>query len=133
MKQSMNSPVMLQTTTTYLNDPCRIPPLPLLATDSWEQCCLPKEFWLKGHTKIASDYTETLPQDPRQWTRQDVAHWLHHVTTRHHLPEVQLDRFLMNGKALCLMTIDMFVQRVPLGGKLLYKDFQLRLSNVLYS
>ena len=38
------------------------------------------------------------------------------------------DRFLMNGKALCLMTMEMFCKRVPLGGKLLYKDFQLRLS-----
>ena len=38
----------------------------------------------------------------------------------------------MNGKALCLMTMEMFCQRVPLGGKMLYKDFQLRLSMALY-
>ncbi|XP_022239915.1 ETS-like protein pointed isoform X2 [Limulus polyphemus] len=74
-----------------------------------------------------------LPKDPRQWTREHVACWLQHVITRHQLPSVQLDRFLMNGKALCLMSMEMFVHRVPLGGKLLYKDFQLRLSTVLYS
>jgi len=51
----------------------------------------------------------------------------------HGLPAIDTDRFLMNGKALCLMTIDMFCQRVPLGGKMLYKDFQLRLSMAMYS
>ncbi|XP_035225655.1 ets DNA-binding protein pokkuri-like isoform X2 [Stegodyphus dumicola] len=74
-----------------------------------------------------------LPSDPRQWSREDVAKWIQYVTTTHRLPTVQLDRFLMNGKALCLMTMDMFVSRVPLGGKLLYKDFQLRLNRALYS
>ncbi|CAB4070324.1 EDL [Lepeophtheirus salmonis] len=41
--------------------------------------------------------------------------------------------FLMNGKALCLMSVAMFTYRVPLGGKLLYKDFQLRLSKAMYN
>lgn len=74
-----------------------------------------------------------LPKDPRHWSRDDVAVWLIHVMAQHSLPAVSADRFLMNGKALCLMTMEMFVQRVPLGGKLLYKDFQLRLSSVLYN
>ena len=30
------------------------------------------------------------------------------------------------------MTMEMFCQRVPLGGKMLYKDFQLRLSMAMY-
>ncbi|XP_042905919.1 protein C-ets-1 [Parasteatoda tepidariorum] len=74
-----------------------------------------------------------LPSDPRQWSREDVARWIESVISTHQLPKVQLERFLMNGKALCLMSIEMFVSRVPLGGKLLYKDFQLRLSRALYS
>jgi hypothetical protein len=41
-------------------------------------------------------------------------------------------RFLMNGKALCLMSLTMFTYRVPLGGKTLFKDFQIRLSNAMY-
>jgi len=52
---------------------------------------------------------------------------------QHGLPTIEPDRFHMNGKALCLMNVDMFVQRVPLGGKLLYKDFQIRLTQALYS
>ncbi|XP_045469206.1 transcription factor ETV6 [Harmonia axyridis] len=74
-----------------------------------------------------------LPKDPRQWTRDDVATWVKFLTSQHRLPEVPIGRFLMNGKALCLMTPSMFLDRVPLGGKLFYKDFQLRLSAYLYS
>jgi len=73
-----------------------------------------------------------LPSDPRCWLREDVQTWIRHLAAVHGLPAVQPDRFLMNGKALCLMTMEMFCQRVPLGGKMLYKDFQLRLSMALY-
>ncbi|XP_050302747.1 transcription factor ETV7 [Anthonomus grandis grandis] len=76
---------------------------------------------------------DNLPKDPRQWTREDVGQWLRHITTIHNLPEVPSSRFLMNGKALCLMSPSMFLSRVPLGGKLLYKDFQLRLCAAMYS
>ncbi|KAK9874237.1 hypothetical protein WA026_002589 [Henosepilachna vigintioctopunctata] len=78
-------------------------------------------------------HEDTLPKDPRQWTREDVAHWVKLLTSQHRLPEVSPSRFLMNGKALCLMTLSMFLDRVPLGGKLFYKDFQLRLCSTLYS
>ncbi|KAK7868506.1 hypothetical protein R5R35_001913 [Gryllus longicercus] len=74
-----------------------------------------------------------LPADPRSWTREDVATWLRHMASAHRLPHVPAERFLMNGKALCLMSMDMFLGRVPLGGKLLYKDFQLRLGRAMYS
>ncbi|XP_064468986.1 protein C-ets-1-like [Ornithodoros turicata] len=128
-----------------------------LRPDSWFQTQGPGEFQHRGLCKTLPDqwtpsghWTELgkkttsfgtsalqepqlLPRDPRQWTRDDVALWLLHVTSQHKLPAVSSDRFLMNGKALCLMSMDMFVQRVPLGGKLLYKDFQLRLSSALYS
>ncbi|KAG5899563.1 hypothetical protein JTB14_022894 [Gonioctena quinquepunctata] len=81
-------------------------------------------------TRMDEDH---LPRDPRQWTRDDVAQWVRQVTTVHNLPEVPSSRFLMNGKALCLMSPSMFLSRVPLGGKLLYKDFQLRLCAAMYS
>ncbi|KRT86097.1 hypothetical protein AMK59_2209 [Oryctes borbonicus] len=76
---------------------------------------------------------DQLPKDPRQWTRDHVVQWLNYVTEQHGLPKISPSRFLMNGKALCLMTPGMFLTRVPLGGKLLYKDFQLRLCAALYS
>lgn len=46
--------------------------------------------------------------------------------------DVSQNKFEMNGKALCLMTMDMFVQRVPTGGKLLYRDFRLRLYPAVF-
>ena len=39
----------------------------------------------------------------------------------------------MNGKGLSLMSVEMFSERVPLGGKLLYKDFKIRLAGSGYS
>jgi len=41
--------------------------------------------------------------------------------------QVDTDRFLMNGKALCLMNCSMFLYRVPRGGDRLHADFQRRL------
>lgn len=40
-------------------------------------------------------------------------------------------KFPMNGKALCLMTLDMYLTRVPVGGKMLYRDFRVRLARAL--
>ncbi|KAI4454829.1 ets [Holotrichia oblita] len=79
------------------------------------------------------EHEDSLPKDPRKWTREHVAQWLNFVTEQHGLPKIHSSRFLMNGKALCLMSPGMFLNRVPLGGKLLYKDFQLRLCTALYS
>lgn len=58
--------------------------------------------------------------------------WIEHTAARQGLPGVNPDRFLMNGKALCLMSLSMFTFRVPLGGKALYRDFQLRLGAAMY-
>lgn len=57
--------------------------------------------------------------------------WLETIRVHHNL-DIELDRFDMNGKALCLMNIDMFVKRVPVGGKLLYRDFRTRLYTAVY-
>ncbi|CAH1381871.1 hypothetical protein MTP99_005782 [Tenebrio molitor] len=89
----------------------------------------PTERWQRLNFE---EEEESLPKDPRQWTREHVAQWINLVTQQHGLPEVPSSRFLMNGKALCLMSLSMFLSRVPLGGKLLYKDFQLRLCAALY-
>lgn len=70
--------------------------------------------------------------DPRNWNRADVARWLTMMSYKHHIQELKPERFLMNGKGLCLMTVDMYLNRVPLGGKLLYRDFQIRLAKAMY-
>ena len=72
-----------------------------------------------------------LPWDPRTWSRAEVTRWVESVCSRHSLPLPSQDRFMMNGKAVCLMTAAMFCNRVPLGGKTLYRDFQIRLAKAL--
>ena len=47
----------------------------------------------------------------------------------YNVPDLDLDRFRMNGKALCLMRPEMFVYRVPSKGLTLYEDFQARFRN----
>ena len=73
-----------------------------------------------------------LPEDPRDWSRVEVCQWVTWLCSAHSLPAPDIERFLMNGKAVCLMTVGMFSTRVPLGGKLLYRDFQIRLAKALY-
>lgn len=41
------------------------------------------------------------------------------------------DKFPMNGKALCLMSLEMYLNRVPIGGKMLYRDFRVRLARAM--
>ena len=72
-----------------------------------------------------------LSPDPRCWTRQEVSAWVEWTLSSHNLPSPSVDRFLMNGKAVCLMSVQMFSNRVPLGGKLLYRDFQIRLAKAM--
>ena len=57
--------------------------------------------------------------------------WLNYVSTNHRLDPIDPTRFLMNGKALCLMTENMFLSRVPSGGKALFCDFQNRLNKAI--
>merc|ERR1711892_8164 len=85
-------------------------------------------------TFIQSKFVEhpNLPEDPRMWSRADVCDWVLWMCASHNLPHPNIERFLMNGKAVCLMNVSMFSTRVPLGGKLLYRDFQIRLANALY-
>ena len=86
-----------------------------------------------GNDAVSSNGLDPcLPKDPRLWNRDDVRSWANYLSLRHDLPEIASERFLMNGKALCLMNLNMFCYRVPLGGKLMFKDFQIRLSSAIY-
>lgn len=56
--------------------------------------------------------------------------WLGNIAQSEGLPLTTelAQKFPMNGKALCLMSLDMYLSRVPVGGKMLYKDFRIRLA-----
>ena len=99
--------------------------------------CVKRIFFVRNkRSQVKVAYQKTililfLFPDPRKWSRDEVRQWLIWMSARHSLP-LDPDRFQMNGKALCLMSLAMFAVRVPLGGKLLYKDFQLRLTSAFH-
>ncbi|XP_055387508.1 serine/threonine-protein kinase phg2 [Condylostylus longicornis] len=77
--------------------------------------------------------SDGLPIDPRDWTRADVWKWLVNLSISEGI-DVSPDlaqKFPMNGKALCLMSLDMYLSRVPIGGKMLYRDFRVRLAKAM--
>lgn len=70
--------------------------------------------------------------DPRNWTRQDVTLWILNLGRSEGVDAQHIaEKFKMNGKALCLMSVEMFLSRFPAGGKMLYRDFRLRLTRAL--
>jgi len=74
----------------------------------------------------------SLHKDPRSWSREDVSTWLVETVRRNSLPFVSPQSFKMNGKGLSMLTMEMFSARAPCGGKTLFKDFQIRLTEAIY-
>ncbi|XP_071955685.1 uncharacterized protein [Antedon mediterranea] len=70
-----------------------------------------------------------LPNDPRKWTPQDVAAWLHYMANSYSL-NIDYSYFRMNGRALCLMNLEGFQRRV-FNGKILFADFRERLRRTM--
>lgn len=62
------------------------------------------------------------------WTKWDVLEWLKWATERYNVRDVTADKFLMNGKGMCMLPLESFIFRVPRGGEALYQDFHKRLS-----
>lgn len=69
--------------------------------------------------------------DPRVWTKWEVLEWLKWATERYNVRDVSADKFLMNGKGMCMLSPEGFMFRVPRGGDALYKDFHRRLTTAI--
>lgn len=91
----------------------------------------PRKMLMKHHRQRMGH--DGLPVDPREWTRSHVWMWLNNLAQSEGLPLTTelAQKFPMNGKALCLMSLDMYLSRVPVGGKMLYKDFRIRLARAM--
>ena len=69
-------------------------------------------FKISKQTRLHRTGTDGLPMDPREWTRSDVWMWLKNLAQSEGLPVTELtEKFPMNGKALCLMSLDMYLSR----------------------
>jgi len=72
-----------------------------------------------------------LPLDPKLWTHEHVVFWLRDLARKHNF-FIDTERFLMNGKGLCFMTLEGFRSRSPQGGALLHADLQKKLKTRIY-
>lgn len=66
--------------------------------------------------------------DPRMWNKWEVMEWLKWATERYSIRDVTADKFLMNGKGLCMLSVEGFLYRVPRGGDILHSDFNKRVT-----
>ncbi|XP_072034957.1 uncharacterized protein [Amphiura filiformis] len=73
-----------------------------------------------------------VPNDPREWSRSDVSRWLQWATAFYSLDTIDLSKFAMNGRGLCLMTRQGFLERAPTSGDVLFSDFQRRVVISIY-
>lgn len=87
----------------------------------------------RRRTTAASNglFSIPVPIDPRLWSRLDVRAYLDHARHLYDIRDLDLDRFPMNGKGLCVLSQEMFQFRVPRGGTSLYLDFQRRFRRAL--
>ena len=60
-----------------------------------------------------------------------MTQWLRHAEVQYQLGDTHPECFPLNGKALLLMTREMFLSRVPQGGGILFEDIQLKLQKVI--
>ncbi|XP_033106124.1 transcription factor ETV6-like isoform X2 [Anneissia japonica] len=73
----------------------------------------------------ASPYSQCpISKYPILWTKEDVKTWLKWSVEEFSLNEIELDRFAMNGKALCLLRKEGFNDRAPYAGDVLYEHLQ---------
>ncbi|XP_022906295.1 ets DNA-binding protein pokkuri [Onthophagus taurus] len=77
-----------------------------------------------------SQLPNSLPSDPRIWSREDVTSFLRWAEREYDLQPIDMDRFQMNGKAMCLLTRTDLADRAPGSGDVLHNVLQLLMREV---
>ena len=80
-------------------------------------------LWCKGLLSLLLSHL-----DPRMWNKWEVMEWLKWATERYSIRDITADKFLMNGKGLCMLGVEGFLYRVPRGGDVLHGDFNKRVT-----
>lgn len=70
-----------------------------------------------------------LAADPRMWSRDDVTAFLRWFEREFELPTIDLSKFCMNGKALCMLTKSDLADRAPGAGDILHNTLQFLLRD----
>lgn len=66
-----------------------------------------------------------LTKPPHQWSKEEVGAWLAWCTEEFSINCISPETFNMNGRALCLLIRDDFMQRSPDAGDVLYNALQM--------
>lgn len=70
-----------------------------------------------------------LAADPRMWSREDVSAFLRWFEREFELPTIDLSKFCMNGKALCMLNKSDLADRAPGAGDILHNTLQFLLRD----
>ncbi|CAH1182056.1 unnamed protein product [Phyllotreta striolata] len=104
-----------------LDIPTQVPPL-TPGTNKTMAEALKASFasWEKEQIRL------NITKDPRQWSENHVAHWLHWAAKEFSLDCIPLNQFRMKGKDICSMGKDAFAARAPaFVGDILWEHLEL--------
>ncbi|XP_057379733.1 ets DNA-binding protein pokkuri-like [Daphnia carinata] len=85
------------------------------------------------HLDVKTHLPGALGPDPRTWGREDVLTFLRWCEREFDLPGLDLDKFQMNGKALCLLNKSDIAERAPGSGDVVHNALQLLLRDAPYT
>lgn len=78
---------------------------------------------------VKNQMPANLAVDPRHWSREDVAAFLRWFEREFELPTIDLSKFCMNGKALCMLNKSDLADRAPGAGDILHNTLQFLLRD----
>jgi len=78
-------------------------------------------------THVKSGLPGGLPEDPRGWSREDVVQFLGYCEREFDLEKIDLEKFQMNGKALCFLSKNDLSERCSGAGDVIHNILQMLL------
>merc|ERR1719150_599041 len=78
-------------------------------------------------TQVKSGLPGGLPNDPRTWGRDEVGQFLQYCEKEFDLEKIDMERFQMNGKALCLLSKNDLAERCSGAGDVIHNILQMLL------
>lgn len=78
-------------------------------------------------THVKSGLPGSLPSDPRTWSREDVVQFLNYCEREFDLEKIDMEKFQMNGKALCFLSKNDLAERCSGAGDVIHNILQMLL------
>merc|ERR1712096_177418 len=72
-----------------------------------------------------------IPLNPNKWSRLHVLKWVHYISISTQT-NIDFEKFSMNGRGLCYISLDGFINRSPECGKFLHSELQKKLISHVY-